>query len=970
MTFPSQSPQVVYEELLERKRKAGGVEYLEFDNEEYRTLLRLGKRIVRKELSSKKHRLLFLALAIAHVRRYNLTTESGFWDKFEDALGRDDKYGFITEELLWRGFKEEGIEREHGEQYRLFVKTLIRVALDDSRLYRDELLGFFEWFYETRPGEEVDKGLVQEYEEQQGTDLKIHESSLQALQRHCHVLQKVLDFAIEEELFLQEVDQKTYREQVQEELGEEYDFDRYRLLSDFGALKKLIIDLENHRTPHQFRQELKDLPGSRTVRFPNGRERRIRGVRKSKDPLPYGSYFVNHEEYRVVPFPWIRLESIRNWKEKQVISLRRSRYVGYRKDTAPFLVREGRKELQSRPCYLSRNEKIHIWAGRIQRGKPLEIDGNPVEGAVGASWSIDLQIGRHEDDWVLRLILSRLDVYYPDHPGKEIKIVSGSQEQPYTLDGRGMRSLRRATSFVVNPEGAEETVQLVLDGNVVETKLKSLAHTYLFSKLSFSRIPEGTDRKWGEQRYLLLTKQPEALNIGEGVEVERSESSFGPYSIIDVQWDRTSCPFFLSVGERTWIFEQSRYFTVQSQLSRGESKYIHLRSHQTYSLDSTTLSIHTNYPLDEVDIRCEVAIGEEGNVLGDFLLQRKDQISYKTLRHLEQKRKDRIGRIDFYFYHGDHLVATEELCVVPDVRLSNTASVRSLHRLGEPFDVNIGADGEVLWYPEKESPAKELPLRCVPRVKKQVSEAFPEGIQARVPDTIEKRIYLPRIDEAVFLQFKPEIFGIWLFEQSGNEYRLTNKLNYLRLADSALLVHSVPSTRVRLLAGTGESYVQICDRETDERGLLLIEDLSFLSPNCEEEKTQFHLESEGKQESFSVRWAPRLHDIKASRGTVQLKVSSPRDTSIAIEWLDSSGNCIETETLESYGAHFEEKVTSNAEASEIAVRFSNSEGDSWTARRARMERDPLLHSITTRGLAEGIGVSDYEVLASLGREGR
>ena len=149
---------------------------------------------------------------------------------------------------------------------------------------------------------------------------------------------------------------------------------------------------------------------------------------------------------------------------------------------------------------------------------------------------------------------------------------------------------------------------------------------------------------------------------------------------------------------------------------------------------------------------------------------------------------------------------------------------------------------------------------------------------------------------------------------------------------------------------------------------MLIENLSFLSYHCVDKKTKFYVETEGKKESLTVQWAPRLHDIKTGRDTVHLKASRPRDTSLAVEWLNPYGNCVDREVLEAHGALFEEKVTTNSEAVEVAVHLSNSKGDSWIAKRVRMEKASSLNSITTEELAQGIGISDLEVLALLGKE--
>lgn len=962
MTFPKTNLYGVYKTLEKRKGELGGIELIEFDDEEYKTLLRLGRKIVNQGISTKQNRLIFLALAIAHVRRYNLTTEDAFWNKFEQALGlaENENRLFITEDLLWKAYSDESIEKKRGEQTRRFVGTLLRIALEDSRLHRHQLLSFFEWYYETGPDRTIDEDLVRQYEQEKDTELHLFDASLRGLERHCNVLCDALDFAIEEELFLRDVDYDTYLEQIRKELGDKYDFDRYHLLSNPDALEQVVIRLENHRTPRQFQRELETFSPTASVHCPDRRKRRVRSPFFDSSDFPYGRYVVEDTKYRVVPKPWIRLRSIRNWEVEKIVSLRRSGYLGYCKDE-PFSVRRGRRRESSRPCHFSRFKKTHVWAGPVEPGKPLVIDGNPVDASIGISpLSVDVQFGRNEEDEsVMRFVVPSLDAFCPNYPGRELTLIYHDQQYSFTLDGEGTRSLRRAASFIVDPNETEAKFRLLRDGEQVDGKIKTLEASYLFSAISYGRIPAGTERKWGDRHYYLFTRHPQDLETRKGIEVEQLDVGFGTYSIFEIHWSDPDKPFFLKCRDRTWAFERSRYFLVQCHTIQQDTGPFELQPNQVCSLRDIRLDIQTNLPPDEIDIGVEVSIGEEHEKLGEFDLNRTDRVTHGQLRELDERRGNRTGPVEFYFYADDHLIETQSLAVLPKVRLDASSSLHTLRHVGERFPVRIRADGPILWNQSTGASTAALTVHCTPTVNLKASEEHPSGIHDRVPAPIRKRLYLPPLDEAIHLRFTPSICDVWTFEKSGNQYQEVRAFNYYQLADSALLTLSAPQTRVRLLAKNGSSFVEMRDMETNDQGSLLIEDLSFLASRCDSEHSEFLLESRSCQIPLVVRWAPRLHNSHTEGATVKANASGPSDTELIVTW-KSGDEILAEQVSRCQGDRFSETYTTEDadSASEVLLQFRYAGGEKRTAKRYRLSMDDTLHKVPRTWFERGIGISD------------
>jgi hypothetical protein len=953
----------VYQTLRERKEEVGGIELLEFDKEEYKTLLRLGRQIVDSEINTKENRLVFLALAIAHARRYNLTTENAFWDKFEEVLElrENEKRSFITEHLLWTAYSEEGIQRKRTEQTRRFVGTLLRVALKNSRLRRNQLLDFFEWYYETGPERAIDNDLVRKYERDRDTELRLFRSSLQGLQRHCNLLRNVLDYAIEEELFLRDVDYDTYQKRIQNALGEEYDFDRYHLLSNPDALQRVVVRLENHRTPRQFRQLLKGVSQTASVQLPSGKKWRVNAFRRYDSDIPYGTYHVDGKQYRVVPRPWIRLQSIRRWEPGEVVSLRRSGYVGYRNDEA-FDVRRGHRRDTSHPCYFSGHEQTHVWAGPVEPGRPLVIDGTAVEGSTGISWSTDMQVGRDEDDaWVMRLVLPRLDVFLPDRPGQKITLRYAGRERSYTLDSRGTCSLRRATAFLLKPHESGASLTLCIRDEVLKEKPVEVESSYLFSLITYGRIPAGTEREWGDQRYLLFTRHPNDLETSDSIETERLDASFSDFSIIKVHWHDPEQPFSLSCRDRSWEFERSRYFSVQcSRLSEHDDPF-EFDAHQVCRLTDVRLDLQTNHPLRDLDLRVEASLDDSR--LGEFAVTRSDQVSPTTLQEIDERRQGRTGHVGLYFYLDDQLVASQRLSVLPKVRVDAATPLHTVRRVGETFPVRVRTDDAILWNPDTGERTSSRTFRCSTTADIDASRGRPDGIHNRVPSSIRKRLYLPEIDEAFYLRFTPSIFGLWTFETSGDEYQETSLLDYYRLGESALLVRSTPGSKIRILAPKSDGYIQLRDATADDDGSLLIENLSFFASQCSNEHSTFYVESESCQIPVHVRWAPRLHASSIQGSTVKVCASGPPDTDIIATWKSEHGEVTARQFVSCDGDQFAISFSTDKADSvaDVLLQFRHSDGEKRSAKRHRLSQNREPFDIPEDWLAQGIGVSDSEV---------
>src|SRR5438034_8946946 len=205
MASPTSLIEGMYRTVQDRKAELGRLSLVEFDDEEYKILLPLGRKIAREyqgwsARDQQKARTVFLALACEYVRRNKYIDDNKFWLDFEEelSLGRQH-YALISEELLWQTYEEESIEQKwsSGNIRRLFVESLIS-EVNASETTRQEILDFFLWYYRNYSVGEVTAKLIHSYGVERGKQLSLGvergkqlslpKKALAALNKDCQVL--------------------------------------------------------------------------------------------------------------------------------------------------------------------------------------------------------------------------------------------------------------------------------------------------------------------------------------------------------------------------------------------------------------------------------------------------------------------------------------------------------------------------------------------------------------------------------------------------------------------------------------------------------------------------------------------------------------------------------------------------------------------------------------------------------------
>src|SRR5258708_13132007 len=348
MPFRNSTIEDLCNEVRQRQSWVGRLSLVEFDDEEFGVLTRISREIVRyyenwRQSKRQAARTVFLAFSVEYVRRTPYVWDK-FWDEFKNTLLVDQsKYKLITEDILWRVYEEEGINRKIVGGDRQFVASLLEEVNICNAICKASI-EFYVWYYKIGIESRVTYDVIQVYEAKTGKKLDIHDKAIETLNRDCQQLIQIIEYAKEHELFLVHSDIATYRSQIIAALGKDHDPFSLRILHDKETLHRIIIQLENYRTPRQFLRELEYNP-TQLVRPPNSNatipRRHLR-----VETMMYGPYRLGNVDYHVVPLTWLRIETIAQWQYEKIISLRNGNYVGYKKKQ-PFLVKIGTKTIKA-----------------------------------------------------------------------------------------------------------------------------------------------------------------------------------------------------------------------------------------------------------------------------------------------------------------------------------------------------------------------------------------------------------------------------------------------------------------------------------------------------------------------------------------------------------------------------------------------------------------------------------------------
>src|SRR5713101_1280948 len=399
MAFSAPSIESIYHEINLRKNDLGRLSLVEFDDEEYETLCHVGQMIIRDyegwvESKQKKARVVFLGFACEYVRRTKYASDDDkFWDDFEKSLHIDKMQyrALISEKLLLQSYAEEGIEQRRCN-FNLLIVGSLSLEVEASRASREELIAFFCWYYQSYTDSEVTPQLIREYEEKTQKPLDIFKKAIPHLNKDCQALALIITYAIEHNLYLARSDVAAYNWEIVEALGIEYAPTRLHLIRSKEQIRTLIVKLENHCNPTQFLHTLQSYPEA-IVQVPKGDTYpayKLFRYWRTRD-FPYGLYKIDNIEYRVVPLPWLWLETVTQWPYEEVVPLQRKDYIAYKKQQ-PFEVHIGKRVIKGRLCIPHSEERCYVWVDIVPSGERLVIDGQLYRESEGIDWAVSLRL--------------------------------------------------------------------------------------------------------------------------------------------------------------------------------------------------------------------------------------------------------------------------------------------------------------------------------------------------------------------------------------------------------------------------------------------------------------------------------------------------------------------------------------------------------------------------------------------------
>jgi len=933
MAFREATIEGIYTEINQRKAEVGELSFVEFYDDEYKSLLHRVKEIIRFydhysfRNHKKKARMIFLAFACEYVRREKIIDDNVFWDGFQATLGIGSVYENQMREMLWKGYEEEDIPQQEGNWNRLVVRSLIdkiSEARETNKSIREHFSKFFLWYYQNHQnGAEVTHKLILRYKIKTEINLPITDKRIPALNRECQILAKVIEYAIENGLYLSTSDLCTYRQKIIAALGEEYDPTHLCLIHDERSLRNLITELENQRTPIQFLKELEN-QASATVTSPNGKQ--IPAYKAHKlwhaQSLEYGLYQLDEAKYRVVPLCWLRLEEIASWPYEKIISLKREGYIGYKK-RKPFKVKIGEEIHDGKVCSFQPDDKAYVWAGVIRKAEHLIIDKHHCHQS-GLDWKSTLRMGYNEEgNPTIVICIDKLKAYFPDHPG-ECLIIQTLQgfKQIEHLRSNGSINFHQtiiiALEEFMNPGDISVDVSISLGEELLDRKSFTLEPAYLFSTRNHEKISHSSEYLQNEDRFYLFSSLKNSPQCIDGTKIELLDVTFGPYKIYEVTWKDKNNLLFFTVGNLSWEIQHQNYFSVQID-PQAQTDIVCLARHQIYSFGQANIRVSTGMHLFDNSMKCQVFYSSElidESPLAECL-QSDGNNSYvfssKFLINLDKKSNHRYGRYDVLFLVGNRLITQITLALIP--RISSLPSfIETLYSENKPFELNIPSTDLSVWNPTTETIESSATLSLNPKLATQIwTKEIKEIVQLTAEEIITSLMF-PTINETIQICFRPKVFGIRLYQKSNLidqqnnrhaiHYQQVNEFDFYALGTSALYVVSGPYYEVKLYIGKK----QVWSDRADDQGRLSIEDLSFLKPYCKREKIVVKVVSENLEKTIFIWWKPLLDEISVQEGKIHLYMSGPAGASVILHLVDLGGNILFEQEIPCEGEHLNVSV--------------------------------------------------------------
>lgn len=983
MAFSSQGLRAIYQELRKRQRDAERFSLLEFDDAEYTILLDSARRIIQELRSSRYARTVFLAFACEFVRRTKYTGDNIFWSEFERTLGLKpmEKRGWITDQLLWPAYKDVGIPQKRGRKNRRIVGSLVSEVQRSAkwlRQARSKFINFFKWYYRHYPDEEISQQLIAHYQKETRDSLYVPDKILSTFARDCRTLAKVIDYAIENGLYLEPTELDKYRAQIVDAIQQ--DPLSLNLIRDQRTLVSLIQELQNHMTAIQFKQILRQRRSGH-VTSPWGNRSSASRALKRWQPFPYGIYRLDEQEYRVVPHPRLRLEMIDRWPLEQIVIWKGARSLGYKK-TVPFRVTVGRRNLKSRQYWRAEEQCFHLWVDEAPVGEKLVVDGRLCAESAGAAWDLGLKLNQPSgSDPVLSISIDRLMLYFPRRPHQSIRIWT-STGYLYTdnlrEDGVRRFHLHHMLKVPLPDFNAPVHVYVAVGEEEVLSRTFPPDPNLLFSLTSGEQVRMRTLADTRELKYLLLTQSTTRPQPGPGVSVLRRPEPYGLYTIHEVIWEDSSLPFELEVESERWFFKRRWEFIPFLRPSLPIPP-LQLKPHQYQRFADVSLSIFSNRDLEPVPLSLE--IGDTDGVLAQFDLKpyiiadAPDIYSVRSAlwKDIEKLTVSRWGQYWLRFQSDEVVLGDLNLSIVPHVEVEWDGDMLCSENEAIPFTVRTPCPA---WDPS--SGQTETCLQLTVRPKTQL-EPWSKHTPLRrlVPEPASVVLAFSELGESLDISIEPRsIFGFRLYLERGERrgrsrwhtsYQPIELADYYQLTKTVLYLSSSPESRVDILQGD----TLVWSGQSDLQGDILLEKLSFLREFCSYEQTIFVIRCENLEKEFIVQWAPLLDNVTLDGDTATLQFQGPLDTGLKVALHDEEGQIWQTWHMPCKNRKNRSDLSlpqSCRGTCYLVVEYVLSNGETRPAAQQLVVPGKQLLQIPSSWLEEGIGLATQDELSQLGWE--
>lgn len=932
MAFSGTSTLEIAEEIEEREQQVGRLAMVvnDFDASELADLRSQVRLIVSGSSWETADQTLVMAFAL-WICKTRFLTQQAFWQEFERQLGVTGvDQNYIRNSLLEPAFFHHNITLWMIGNSRRFVTSLMEER-QEALATLSQVIGFFSWYFRNSLGLPVTDDVLARYRQRSGEGLPLTAQAVEALSEDCQKLARIVELAVEDEVLLKDAPSgwANYCHAVVNLLGTEYDPSKLRIVRDADALRRIILELQNHRTPAQFLRELERFSPNASVQVPkssvtsNSASVSVANLRTRRaDEISYGLYRVQtstgamsgaagtRAEYRVVPCTWLPLETLRGWPLVRLITPRAG-WLGYRKNT-PFVVSLGERQVTSRRCYFLDNSSTFLWVGEVVPGQKMIVDNLVVPGSEGLSWDIAFRLTSNEQrDPCLSLVLIKLLAFLPEQGGAKVEVsTSQNHREVCHVEADGSLALYRGVRFELREFAAPVTVQVKASGFHKERTFAP-APARLFSALTREEVAPNRLHRQDGRRFVLFCQPDEEPQGGQGVVLTPIESGTDPLRAWQVEWTTTSAPFALRVGQLRWDIERQLYFEAWLEsheplvLSEGGTGLM-LGVGQRHSFTEGMIRVTTNWTLDTDSLRCRFSRG--GNVMFECPLaetleaRRSDgfMLSASFVRRLNEAVEGFYGYCTLRFYQDDveedeHVLAELRVSIVPRVGVQLG---RRLILESEAVPLQVESPHVPLWNAHAQKSDEATILHLFPtlevlpsRSDVAFSSASEEedndtsGVPRLKPQVVSGLVAMPTLSESLRVAALPVIFGFRLGRRLQNgEWWECAEADWFALDEFSLRVF----TGARALVKCSVNGQGIWQNRADGDGQILLDTLSHLKPLCQAESTTVTLAStfggDTVQSSFKVRWVPRVLDLGFDGEAITVRSSGPRETAIVLRF--------------------------------------------------------------------------------------